>query len=166
MCQSCCCRALSGEGLETLHEGDENLESLPGFPDAADSKLPNIQPNAFQFGTFQLQETNTFSQTQLSKTQGVNEGSLAVLRALKTLHDGRNMGRDPARGDQQHEEEDEALSLDACITGLKREEACKVFYQLLGACLVTVLPPMCTLSNSAAAMIMRGRAPWELPVRW
>jgi hypothetical protein len=159
-----CCRALGGGGLETLHEGDEHLEHLPSFPDAADSDLPDIQPNSFQFGSFQMQETNTFSQTQLPDTQGVNEASLAVLRALKTLHDARNVGRGSAAGEHLHEEDAEAVSLDACITGLKREEACKVFYQLLGACLMAALPSLCTLPGSAAAMIMKHAARWWLPV--
>ena len=136
------------QALETLPEGEEPLPAGPAaafeFDFAFDPDAPVATgshdaeelsgSDPFATGgrlaaTYQLQETNA-AQTQLASGEELSDASLAVLAALQQL------GGEGGGGANSEGGEKGPLSVAACAAGMRRDEACRLFYQLLGALLV------------------------------
>lgn len=73
---------------------------------------------------FQLQETETLTQTQAPGNDPVTEMTRNVFSHLKAMHTAAQQG---PGGPAEH------LLLSACTLGMSRSDAAKLFYQLLGA---------------------------------
>lgn len=150
------CRNLCNEALPPLPEDGEPLAELPAFAvDNNWSALDDLPPPSFK-----LHETQAHSQTQAHATQALSEASLSVLSALQTMRDAK-LAAEEFGGS----EEELALSVHVCTTGLAREEAAKIFYQLLGTLPLSSrhfprVPEMHALCFSAALLLFSISVGW------